>query len=49
MEWFQTIIKDYLPIVSEYKLLQAGVILVGSFIVAWIIQLVVYRLQFHGT
>jgi MscS family membrane protein len=49
MEWLQTFFQDFLPIISDNRLIQASLIFLLSAIVASVVKLVIHRIQIHGT
>lgn len=49
MEWMQSVIQNYLPIVSDNRLVQASLIFLFSAVVASLVRFVIYRIQIHGT
>jgi len=49
MEWLQTILQDYLPIVSDNRLIQASLIFLFSALLASLVKFVIHRIQVHGT
>lgn len=45
----QSVIQDYLPIVSDNRLVQASLIFLFSAVLASLVRFVIYRIQIHGT
>jgi len=49
MEWLQQVFQQYLPIVSDNRLIQASLIFLFSAILASLVKFVIHRVQLHGT
>lgn len=49
MEWLQKIVQDYLPIISDNRLVQASLIFLFSALLSSVVKSVIHRIQLHGT
>ena len=49
MEWMQQIFQQYLPIISDNRIIQASLIFLFSALLASVAKLIIHRLQIHGT
>lgn len=49
MDWLQNIFQQYLPFVSDNRLVQASLIFLFSVAVAGLAKIIIYRVQLHGT
>ena len=49
MGWLQNIFQEYLPIISDNRLIQASLIVLFSVIVASLVKFIIQRIQKHGT
>ena len=49
MDWLQTFFQEYLPVVSDNRLIQASLIFLFGAIVSSITKVVIHRIQIHGT
>jgi len=48
MEWLQQLIQDYLPLISENRLIQASLIFLFAAITSVVAKSIINRLQIHG-
>jgi len=49
MDWLQKIIQDYLPIISDNRLIQASLIFLFGVLIASLVKFIIHRIQVHGT
>ncbi len=49
MDWLQNIIQQYLPVISDNRLIQASLIFLFSAILSSIVKFIIHRIQLHGT
>jgi len=49
MDWLQKIIQDYLPIISDNRLIQASLIFLFGVLIASLVKFIIHRIQMHGT
>jgi len=49
MDWLQNIFQQYLPIISDNRLIQAALIFLFTALVASLIAFIIQRIQVHGT
>ncbi len=49
MEWMQQVFQEYLPVISDNRIIQASLIFLFSALVASFAKLIIHRIQVHGT
>ena len=49
MDWLQRIFQDYLPVISDNRLIQSSLIILFVVLIANIVKFVIHRIQVHGT
>jgi len=49
MEWMQQFLQEFLPIISDNRIIQAALIFLFSALLASVAQFIIHRLQIHGT
>ncbi len=49
MEWIQQLFQEYLPVISDNRMIQASLIFLFSVLLASVAKLIIHRLQIHGT